>query len=239
MTNGAGMLAVVQAGQVGKTSLLIDMHRLRKRVFKDRLAWAVNISRSGMEVDAFDLPEAFYLLAVSEEGRVCGSWRFLPTSGPTMIRDIWPEFMTSIDLPVDPLVWEGSRFAVEKSPCSGTKGLAQINRTTQELFCGITELCIHCGIREIFTLYDLRIARLLQRLNCSAKQVSSRICINGLPTEVGRFVTNRTMLERLRHSAGIHHNLIDTRDLPLGLIHYLHAYTKLDMPTLSGSMHHA
>ena len=33
--------------------------------------------------------------------------------------------------------------------------------------------------------------------------------------------------------------IVDTRDLPLGLIHYLHAYTKLDMPTLSGSMHHA
>lgn len=232
------MLAVVQAGQVGKTRLLIEMHRMRKRVFKDRLAWAVNISRSGMEVDAFDLPEAFYLLAVTAEGRVTGSWRFLPTSGPTMIRDIWPEFMASIDFPSDPLVWEGSRFSVEKAPGTHSKGLAQISRTTQELFCGVTELCVHCGIREIFTLYDLRIARLLGRLNCPAKQVSNRLCINGLPAEVGRFVTDQTMLERLRRSAGIHHNLIDTSDLPHGLVQYLHTSTRLNTSTLPRRDHH-
>lgn len=232
------MLVVVQAGQVGKTRLLIEMHRMRKRVFKDRLSWSVNISRSGMEVDAFDLPEAFYLLAVTGEGAVTGSWRFLPTSGPTMIRDIWPEFMTTIDFPSDPFVWEGSRFSVEKAPGTHSKGLAQISHTTQELFCGITELCVHCGIREIFTLYDMRIARLLGRLNCPAKQVSSRICINGLPAEVGRFVTDQAMLERLRRSAGIYHNLIDTSDLPHGLVQYLHTSNRLNTPTLPRRDHH-
>ena len=208
------MLEVVQAGQVGKTKYLFDMHRQRKRVFKDRLGWDVQISRSDLEVDQFDLPESIYLLSINDEGWVNGSWRFLPANGPTMIRDIWPEYLNSIQFPRAAHIWEGSRFAVEFGSCDPAKGLAQVSRTTQELFCGITELCLHCGIREIYTLYDLRIARLLPRLGCHAKEISARSIISGRPAEVGRFVTDDAMLQRLRAAAGITQPLIDTDDLP-------------------------
>jgi N-acyl-L-homoserine lactone synthetase len=50
------MLEIVQAGQAGKMNLLLDMHRLRKRVFKDKLGWNVTIQDEDLEVDQFDLP---------------------------------------------------------------------------------------------------------------------------------------------------------------------------------------
>src|ERR1700733_3904624 len=106
------MLEIAQTGQSGKSSLLFDMHRLRKRVFKDRMGWDVNVSPSGIETDQFDLPESIYLLALDDERRVIGNWRLLPTSGPTMIRDVWPQFLKTISMPRDDLVWEASRFAV-------------------------------------------------------------------------------------------------------------------------------
>lgn len=214
------MLEVVQAGQAGKTSLLFDMHRLRRRVFRDRMGWEVAISREGLEVDQFDLPETVYLLALDDAGRVIGNWRLLPASGPTMIRNVWPQFLRSIEMPHDPQVWEASRFAVDSLDGDSEKGLAQVSRAVQELFCGLTELCLLCGIREVFTLYDMRIARLLKRLNCHPRLVSERLAIVDNLAEVGAFVTDEAMLYRLRTASGIRAPLITAGMLPPVLRHY-------------------
>ncbi len=208
------MLEIVQAGQAGKTKFLFDMHRLRTRVFKDRLGWDVSVTEDGLEVDQFDLPETVYMLALDDNKRVIGNWRLLPTSGPTMIRDVWPEFLESNPMPSDPNVWETSRFAVNSLQGESEEGLAQVNKATQELFCGLTELCILCGIRQIYTLYDMRIARLLKRLNCEPLAVSKKIKIDDNYAQVGSFLTNKDMLARLRHACGITRPIVTEDMLP-------------------------
>ncbi len=208
------MLEVVQPGQSGKTSLLFDMHRLRKRVFRDRMGWEVRINPEGLEVDQFDLPDTVYLLALDDARRVIGSWRLLPATGPTMIRDVWPQFLGSIELPRDPHVWEASRFAVDSPEGASEKSLAQVSRAVQELFCGLTELCLLCRIREVFTLYDMRIARLLKRLDCHPRMVSKRLRIGDNLVEVGVFATDQSMLCRLRAASGIRVPLVNADMLP-------------------------
>src|SRR5262245_39506130 len=126
------MIEIVQTGQSGKTPLLFDMHRLRKRVFKDRMDWNVSITPGGLEVDSFDLPDTVYILALSKDRRVIGSWRILPTSGPTMVGNIWPQFLKSIDMPADPNIWEASRFSVDNSISDPVEGFNQVNVVTQE-----------------------------------------------------------------------------------------------------------
>ncbi len=212
--DGVHMLDIAQAGQAGKTSLLFDMHRLRKRVFKDRMGWEVSITPGGLEVDDFDLHNAVYLLALDDEKRVIGNWRLLPADGPTMIRKIWPQFLTSIDMPYDKAIWEASRFAVDSPQGNSEEGMAQVSRATQELFCGLTELCLLCGIEKVFTLYDMRIARLLKRLDCQPQAVSARMNVEEQTSQVGCFVTNEAMLERLRAATGIRHSLITPDMIP-------------------------
>lgn len=69
--------------------LINDMHRQRARVFKDRLGWDVEV-RDGMEVDWLDDENPLYLISVDDEtGRLRGSLRLLPTTGPNMLRDIF------------------------------------------------------------------------------------------------------------------------------------------------------
>lgn len=208
------MLEIVQAGQAGKTGLLFDMHRMRKRVFKDRMGWDVQITAGGLEVDQFDIPEAVYLLSVNSAGRVIGNWRLLPTTGPTMIRDVWPQFLDSLPMPTEDTVWEASRFAVDSPEGQSNEGLAEVNRATQELFCGLTEVCLLTGIREVYTLYDMRIARLLKRLNCRAMATSERLRINDFQAETGVFATNETMLANLRAASGIRERLVQPDMLP-------------------------
>ena len=211
------MIDIAQAGQAGKTSLLFDMHRLRKRVFKDRMGWNVSITPGGLEVDDFDLSETVYLLALNDDKRVIGNWRLLPTMGSIMIRTVWPQFLDSIDIPQDQAIWEASRFAVDSPQGDSAEGIAQVSQATQELFCGLTEFCLLSGIKQIFTMYDMRIARLLKRLDCEPYKVSARLPIDNDPTQVGCFITDESMLERLRAATGIRRNLVTPDMIPTSL----------------------
>lgn len=208
------MIEIVQAGQSGKTRLLFDMHRLRSRIFKERMGWNVSIDEAGLEVDDFDIPEAVYFLALDDNQRVIGSWRLLPTTGPTMIRDVWPEFLTSLPMPRSPMIWEASRFGVNSLSASVREGLHQVSRATAELFCALTETCILCGIDEVYTLYDARIARLIKRLDCTPKDISESMPIDGRECKIGRFITDSEMLSRIKKSAGIQKSLVTEASLP-------------------------
>lgn len=213
------MIHIVQAGQAGKTKYLFDMHRLRTRIFRDRMGWDVQINDHGLEVDQFDLPEAIYLLACDERDRVIGSWRLLPSTGPTMIRDVWPDFLETIDMPASETVWEASRFGVNMiDPCSLEDGLARLNQITAHMFCALTELCIHCGIERIYTMYDMRIARLLKRLACEPSFISGKIRIDDHMSQVGCFDTDQRMLDILRNASGFRESLINPDDLPFSLL---------------------
>src|SRR5258708_16698428 len=72
---------------------LYQMHRIRKAVFKDRLGWDVTVSGE-FEVDEYDALGPSYLLSIDRYGTLIGCVRLLPTTGPTLLRDILPSFLT-------------------------------------------------------------------------------------------------------------------------------------------------
>jgi Autoinducer synthase len=63
---------------------LAEMHRLRYRVFKQRLGWDVEVS-GDMEFDEFDACLPAYLLQTDDQGRIQECVLLLPTTGPTML----------------------------------------------------------------------------------------------------------------------------------------------------------
>src|SRR3981189_3971755 len=89
---------------------LYQMHRIRKAVFKDRLGWDVTVSGE-FEVDEYDALGPSYLLSIDRYGTLIGCVRLLPTTGPNMLRDIFPSFLTKAAVPRGEQVWEASRFA--------------------------------------------------------------------------------------------------------------------------------
>ena len=209
------MLEIVQAGQAGKTKLLFEMHRFRTNIFKEKMGWEVSITEDGLEVDQFDLPETVYLLALDGDKRVIGTWRFLPSDGPTMIRDIWPQFLESIAMPSDPDVWETSRFAVDSLKENVSEGVTEANEATGELLCGIVELCMLCGIREIYSLYDMCMARLLRRKGCRPWTSSKQLRIDDkFAAQVGAFRTDEELLASIRQACGIKHRIVTPDMLP-------------------------
>ncbi|GAB4392381.1 MAG: acyl-homoserine-lactone synthase [Kiloniellaceae bacterium] len=175
------------------------MFQQRYRVFKQRLGWNVAV-RDDEERDQFDGCYPIYLLAFDERQCLRGSWRFLPTTGPYMLRDVFPQLLGGARAPYHPLIWEGSRFAVE--------GRGARHRVSSELLCAVTETCIALGIRELITVYDRRMERLLPRLGCPPKWQSPAARINGELAFTGRFDMNHATLASLRAVAGIQTSVI-------------------------------
>ena len=93
---------------------LAEMHRLRYRIFKERLGWDAQVS-GDMEVDEFDACRPAYLLQRNADGRVQGCVRLLPTTGPNMLRDTFPALLDGQAAPTSDAIWESSRFGVDLS----------------------------------------------------------------------------------------------------------------------------
>lgn len=189
---------------------LDSMFRLRHRVFKDRLQWDVN-SRNGRERDVYDLMRPIYLLATDAEGNVQGTWRLLPTTGPYMLRDVFPELMDDQHLPDHPQVWETSRFAVEPGP-DGCDRRLTVNALTGELFAGLVEWALTFGIREVVTVYDVRVGRLLNRIGVSPLWVSQRRRIGNTLSVAGRFEISDSVLASIQAACGVEESVLVNHD---------------------------
>ena len=94
------------------TRLLHSLYRFRHRVFRQRLGWEVS-SVGGMEYDFYDEIDPMHVAACLPGGQVIASSRLLPTGGPYMLRDVFPELLRGESAPCASDVWEVSRFAVE------------------------------------------------------------------------------------------------------------------------------
>nr|BAN09816.1 probable conjugation factor synthetase, TraI [Mesorhizobium loti NZP2037] len=127
-----------------------EMHRLRYRVFKERLDWNVSTTR-GFDIDSFDSLKPHYLVLRDSAGRVGSGVRLLPSTGPTMLRDVLSRLLEERTAPEEPSVWESSRFALDLPP-SGPKGSGSIAVATYQLLAGMIEFGLsrrltHTGYR--------------------------------------------------------------------------------------------
>ena len=120
-----------------KTDRYFDILRLRRRVFKERLGWAVT-STSEFEMDEFDTLSPIYLAAHNDEDRIVGCVRFLSCDDATMVQTVFSDLLDGHEIPQDQEIYESSRFCIdtEHAQMSGETGLRVM---THVLFAGMIE----------------------------------------------------------------------------------------------------
>jgi len=151
---------------------LWEMHRLRTRVFKDRMGWEVPIL-SGMEIDGYDAIDPYYMLIRGEGNSVCGCWRMLPTEGPYMLKDTFPELLHGAIAPEAKNIWELSRFAIETDGPQGF-GFAGL---ALEAMREIVRFGDAMGITNYVTVTTSAIERLLRRTGIAITRYGAPIRI--------------------------------------------------------------
>jgi acyl homoserine lactone synthase len=153
---------------------LWEMHKLRAKVFKDRLGWEVPVL-SGMEIDGYDALDPYYMM-IREPGSsvLRGCWRLLPTEGPYMLKDSFAELLHGEEAPQDPRIWELSRFAIQ-TDANSRFGFSEI---TMESFGEMIHYGRCHGIDRFVTVTTTAFERLLRR----AGVVTTRL---GEPVQIG------------------------------------------------------
>lgn len=201
------MIVTIEGADRQRHPGLIDaMFRMRAAVFADRLEWDVTVTE-GWEIDRFDAEVPLYLLAANDRtGALQGAVRLLPTSGPNMLRDVFPILVPG-GAPESPLIWESSRFAVNPAAFDAADRAQAnhiVNRTTVELLCGIVEVCQRAGIEHIVSVFDARMARIFRSIDCAFEIIGTPTRIGKTMTYAGVFDMSDEMRERLGEAGKLH-----------------------------------
>lgn len=148
--------------------LLVDqMHRLRARVFKERMAWDVTVI-DGQEFDQFDQLNPTSILVVNQ-GVVVGYTRVLPAAGPTMLSETFAFLAPGGAYAPHERMLETSRFCVDTSTARLTDH--GIHLVTMTLIAGILEWAYLNDCFEIVTVTDVRLERILRRVGLPLRRL--------------------------------------------------------------------
>lgn len=142
-------------------ALLGQMFEARRRLFSERLGWDVTVDSRGWETDQYDLIDPLYLISVDEAGNHQGSLRLLPTTGDTMLRDVFSSVFDDTVIE-SPLIWECTRFCIE-SGATTEKTVRGLHRVTTALLLGICEVGLRAGIEHIVGVFDRRMVQIYKR----------------------------------------------------------------------------
>lgn len=196
------MIKLVQGQERSLHPREIDaMHRLRRRVFHERMGWDVALIRD-WEIDGFDAFDPLYLLSIDERDRVVGTLRLLPTTGFTMINDVFSELLPDGEPIVSPLIWESSRFAVDRD-ADVPIGPNGVSRAVAELGLGMNAIGMRAGLTHVVTVYDALVHRTLKRAQCAGEPLAPPKRVGGTLSYVVLYEVGPETERRVREVSGI------------------------------------
>ncbi|GIT91265.1 hypothetical protein JANAI62_17210 [Jannaschia pagri] len=135
-------------------ALAAGMFRDRTAQFRDRMGWDVDVDALGWETDAYDRLDPLYVIAEDHRGRHAGSLRFLPTTGDTMLGDVFPH-LTGGGPIRSPLIWECTRFCLSPTADAGV---------ARRLLLAASEVGLAMGLRHSVAVFDAPMVRVYRRL---------------------------------------------------------------------------
>jgi acyl homoserine lactone synthase len=151
---------LIQSGAHTDARLLDRIYRLRAEVFIGNLGWDIP-ALSRREIDEYDTEETIYGAVTDEIGDLEGCFRLVPTTGPYMLKDIFPQLLYGAAPPGNARVWEASRVAVKPSVLKG-RSIFGLNEITAHLLILQLEYCLLNDIHMVVSVTDLRFERILR-----------------------------------------------------------------------------
>lgn len=149
----------------------LDMYRLRFQMFRERLNWDVD-TEDGLEFDEYDDLDPHYLIAKDEQ-MICGCWRILPTIGPNMLRDVFPELLAGLPAPCGEDIWELSRFAVNRQRVDGFG----FSRLPLSMMAHTVRFARSQGVNQLVTVTTTALERLLKHAGLAPRRMGPALQI--------------------------------------------------------------
>ena len=192
------MLKLIEGSRAAMFPREMDaMFRNRALTFSQRLGWEVTV-KDGYERDEFDDANPLYLVSVDPRtNEYWGSLRLLPTTGPNMLRDVFPFLLEKGEYVESATIWESSRICAVSVAGQPQRSHNGVNFVLSELIAGIGEVAIAAGLTQIVSVFDARIYRVLKAVGCNPQLIGKPRRIGSTMSYAGLFDTGEGLLAAL------------------------------------------
>ena len=209
------MIKVIEAADLGNCrETAQQMFRIRAQVFWERLGWDVTV-KDGLETDRFDDADPLYLVSVNEwTGRVEGSLRLLPTTGPNMLREVFPILIPG-ETVASTTIWESSRVSIDPNLPQETTN-RRLNRVTTDLLCGIVEVGLRAGLTFVVSVFDAKMVRIFRAAGVPADIIGRPTRVGDAMCYAGLFEISQDARQRIGNVRGRHESVLAS-DVPVVL----------------------
>ena len=198
------MIRLIPAGRASFFPNEIDaMFRCRANTFSERLGWDVVVN-DGYERDRFDDDNPLYVVSVHPvSGQYLGSLRLLPTTGPNMLRDVFPYLLRDGQIIESATIWEVSRICTLQMQGQPERARAGVNYALADLLVGIGDVAILAGLTQIVAVFDARIFRVLKAAGCNPQIIGTPRRIGDTMSYAGIFDMHEAFQHAVRTGLGI------------------------------------
>jgi acyl homoserine lactone synthase len=141
----------------------------------------------------------------------------LQTTGPNMLRDVFPVLLGPDEVVESPTIWESSRFSIDPA-LPQDRDQRRLSRVTTKLLCGIVEVGLIAGLSFVVSVFDARMIRIFRAANCPAEVIGTPTRIGKVMAYAGLFETSRRQRERIGRAGNQPEAVLERRPHRAGMI---------------------
>lgn len=178
--------------------VLLQMFQTRKRVFFDTLKWDVGIE-GDREADAYDDLNPVYLVWCDRErSRHYGSIRLMPTTGPTLLHDVFGRTFPDAAALTAPGIWEGTRMCLDERALSEDYPDMPAGRAFSLLLVALCEFALEHNIHTLISNYEPHFGRIYARAGARVHELGRADGFGRSPVCCGAFEVSTDVLSVMR-----------------------------------------
>lgn len=193
------MYLLVQAHEYHKYRALLDQSfRLRKRVFADQLGWRIPVS-GPWERDRYDDLDPSYLLWCDDSfSQLYGCVRLMPTTGPTLLYDVFRDTFPDAHNLIAPGIWEGTRMCIDDEALRYDLPDLSPRRAFSDMLLALCEVALDNGINKLVSNYEPYMRRIYSRAGLSFEELGRAEGFGGASVCCGVFEVSLRVLFQMR-----------------------------------------
>lgn len=153
-----------------------ELAQYRYKVFVQRLHWDLGDDQ-GLEQDQFDTEDTVHLVARDAFDQIIGCGRLLPTDGPYLLGDVFPQLFNGMEPPRDSNLWELSRFACSASTLDPQASNTQ--RLAERLLLQALRFCAQRGVKQLLAVTTPPVERLMRKAGVELTRVGPPVIYEG------------------------------------------------------------
>ncbi len=156
-----------------------ELARYRRRTFS-AMRGRPPQHKGTQDFDPFDHDDAWYVVALDEDGRIDGWARLLPTTAPYLLAGRFPQLLNGLVPPCSPEIWELSRFAAVDLEYTAASPLGPCaSPVAVGLLRAAVATAVEQGARHVITVSTLGIERLLRHAGFRSHRTGPPVIADG------------------------------------------------------------